>query len=280
MSAAERYAAMIDARDAQQARLRPEQSTGDRWGGGVAARFRADPHRVPEPNLEALLALVEPGDVVVDVGGGSGRIGLPIALRCRTMINVDPSPAMQREFAASAAEAGITNVASIASAWPPAAAIAADVVLTANVTYFVRDIVPFIEAMQRAARRRVMICVWNDPPPMRGAPIFRAVHGEDLAPVPSYRELLPVLWEMDILPDVRVLPATMRRTAEWPRPTREEAIAQALRGLGLTDDRSRVELERRFDEVFVQEPGGFAPTWGRDARELLITWQTDRFQGQ
>ena len=74
--------------------------------------------------------------------------------------------------------------------------IEGEIVLTCDVTYFVRNIVPFIEKMQLAARRRVMILVWSEPPPNRGADLFRRVYGEPLAPMPGHRELLPVLWDM------------------------------------------------------------------------------------
>jgi SAM-dependent methyltransferase len=41
--------------------------------------------------------------VVVDVGGGAGRYSLPLASRCREVVNVDPSAAMGAAFAANAA---------------------------------------------------------------------------------------------------------------------------------------------------------------------------------
>jgi len=38
-----------------------------------------------------------------------------------------------------------------------------------------------VREQQRAARRRVMIDIWNAPPPMQTAAVFRAVHGEEQA---------------------------------------------------------------------------------------------------
>ena len=107
--------------------------------------------------------------------------------------------------------------------------VGGDVVLTCDVTYFVRDIVPFVDKMQAAARRRVMIVVWDEPPPNRGGNLFRRVYGEPLAPMPGHRELLPVLWDMGILPDVRVLPAPTW-WEDWHYPTREEALDSVIFG--------------------------------------------------
>ena len=107
--------------------------------------------------------------------------------------------------------------------------IEGDVAVTCDVTYFVRDIVPFIERMQSVARRRVMICVWSEPPPNRGADLFRRVYGEPLSPMPGHRELLPVLWDMGVLPDVRVLP-NPTWWEDWHHPTRAEALDSAIFG--------------------------------------------------
>ncbi len=59
----------------------------------------------------------------------------------------------------SAAEAGITNARSVRADWLEAEGIQGDVAITSNVTYFVRDIVRFVENLGAASRRRVMITV-------------------------------------------------------------------------------------------------------------------------
>ena len=206
MTAAETYAARIDAVSTQRLRLHGHQPPDDRFGGAVAQRFRADPHRRLDANLQVVASYVQPEDVLIDVGGGAGRVGLALALRCRQVINVDSSPGMLAEFTACATEAGITNARSVLADWLAAADISGDVSMASSVTYFVRDIAPFIEKMVAASRRRVMLTLWSVPTDDQSAPLFRLVYGEEKAPVPGYRELLPVLWEMGILPDVRVLP--------------------------------------------------------------------------
>ena len=274
-TAADNYAAMLDAVDEQQLRLfgpRP----ADICIGQSAAQFRFDPHRDLDPNLAIMASFVQPEDVVVDVGGGAGRLSLPLALRCREVLTVEPSEGMAAEYEVSRLEAGIANARRIPASWMDAEGVEGDVVLTCDVTYFVRDIVPFLEKMQTAAMRRVIIQVWSEPPPNRGAELFRRVYGEPLAPMPGHRELLPVLWDMGILPDLRVLPAPTW-WEDWQYATREEALDSVIFGRwsrgGIRDTARRI-FDEQFDELFASDGDGYRAIWRHPMRELLITWET------
>ena len=276
-SAAESYAAMLDAVDEQQLRLfgpRP----ADIWTGQSAAQFRFDPHRDLDPNLAVLASYVGPDDVLVDVGGGAGRLSLPLSLRCREVLTVEPSAGMAAEYAGSREAAGIANAHIVPSGWMEAAGIEGDVVLTCDVTYFVRDIVQFVQKMHEAARRRVIVEVWSEPPPNRGANLFRRVYGEPLAPVPGHRELLPVLWDMGILPDVCVLPDPTW-WEDWHYSSREEALDSVIFGRwsqeGAQESARRI-LDEQFDELFAPDGHGYRAIWRQPMRELLITWETSR----
>jgi SAM-dependent methyltransferase len=286
MTAAETYAARIDAVRAQRARLHGAPPPDDPWAGPVARRFRADPHRPLDANLAVLASYTRPEDVLLDVGGGAGRVALPLALRCREVIVVDASPGMGAEFAAAAAEAGIANARFIHANWLEAEGLQGDVALTANVTYFVREIIRFIEQLAAAARRRVMLIVWSVANPNQSAPLFHLVYGEEPVAVPGYRELLPVLWELGILPEVHVLPGVPLvpggpMGAQMPQ-TLDDAVQLALQGQWLAPHdhaRARRLIEERFHELFAPSPEGLRPLWRQEAREVLITWETDQRRG-
>lgn len=287
ISASAHYAARVDAVLAQRTRLRGSQPPGDLFGELPPDHplLTANPRRPLEPNLEILASYLEPDDTIVDVGGGAGRMSLPLALRCREVVNIDPSAGMLAAFAANAVRAGIANVRAVQSGWPPAEPPRGTVALVNHVTYLTREIVPFLEALERVASRRVLLTVGNPPPPSRNRSVFELIFGEPAEPVPGHRELVPVLWELGIEPDVIVLPDAMARAVEVP--DRAAAVREAvgtLRGhqwafWPLTpelEDRARQRVEAAFADLFDATPGGYATRWWVPAREVLITWTPRR----
>ena len=277
MGAIEDYTALIDAVESQRDWLQGP-IIPDYWGGETAKRFRADPKRRMDDNFGILAAFVRPDDVFVDAGGGAGRFSLPMALRCHQVINVDPSLGMGQEFDESAADAGIDNASFVLSDWLDVDGVEGDVVHAAHVTYFVRDITRFVANLESAARRRVIINLASVAGPMLNAKLFKMVYEEEQTLVPSYAYLLPALWEMGILPDVRFLPQGttfdgVPRPPEFPQ-TKEEAVEVALAGIWLAPqhrDRADRVVRENFDELFQQEPEGFVPRWMPDVREVLST---------
>ena len=276
MNPLETYANQFDAVNAQRTRIYGPPASGDTWAGEAARQFRFDPRRNLGGNLAAIASYVAPDHVVVDVGGGAGRVCLPLALKCRQVVNVEPSPGMAAEFESLAQEAGITNASLVPSLLSQVGETQGDISFCADVTYFVRDIADFIGQMEAIAAHRVMITVWSEPPPNRRAKLFQMVYGEQQAFLPGHRQLLPVLWDLGILPNVQVLPESPWWEEQRP-PTREEAVQMVLedRWLKLEDrDRARSLFESHFDELFAPGEGGYVPQWRPDMRELLITWET------
>ena len=272
MTATETYASQIDDYNAQQARIYGDRLPPDTWATG-AANFRYNPRRELTGTLGKLVTYLDPDDVVTDVGGGAGYVCLPLALRCRQVINVDPSPGMLKEFDESAKEAGITNVRSVLSDWLDSKDMSCDLAVTRDVTYFVGKIVPFVGKMASAARRRVIIVLQSVPIPNQTSPLFQLVYGEQQVPVPGHRELLPVLWEMDILPDVYMTGSSPIVDAL----TREDAVNSAMVGRWLPPgdrDLARSLIEANFEKLHEEFGEGFRPLWRRPSREMLITWET------
>ena len=270
MNATAAYAARIDAVAAQEARLSLTQP--DRWSL-AAPRFRADPRRPLDETLTALAGYLQPDDVLIDVGGGAGRLGLALARRCRTVVNVEPAAGMRTAFAASAAEAGITNVRTVPRDWLAAEDVVGDLVLSCDVTYFVRAIGAFLAKLAGAARRRVVIVLGSVPPPNMNAPVFRLAFGEEQELVPGQRELFPVLWELGLLPEVRVL----GQSPLFPEPlhTSLSAAVDALlaRPPFAGNERARRAIEAQCEELFRATPQGYLPAWRPPSRTLLITWE-------
>lgn len=288
MTAAQHYAARVDAVLAQRARLRGATPAGDLFGDLEPDHplLKADPRRPLEGNIAALAALIEPSDAIVDVGGGAGRMSLPLALRCRSVTNVDPSANMGAAFLANAKAAGIANVSLITRDWRDADATPGTVALVNHVTYLTRDIVPFLEKLEGAASRRIILTVNAPPPPSWNRVLFELVYGEAEEVVPGHAELMDVLWEMGRLPDLTMLAAqTARFVASLP--SRAAAIGFAVQRVANEQwahwplapalaARIRATVEQHFDALFAQGADGFTPHWILTGREVLITWQPSK----
>ena len=284
MSAADTYASRVEAVLAQRTRLRGPQPSDDLFAGLPANHplLTADPRRSLEPNLAIIATYVEPDDVIVDVGGGAGRNSLPLARRCREVINVDPSAAMLAAFEANARQAGIGNVRAVQADWMAIDPPRGSVTLVNNVTYLTRDIVPFIRKTEAAGSRRVLITVNSPPPPSWNRELFPPIFGEPGEIEPGHVELVNVLWEMGIEPDIRMLPDP---TVRFPAAlTREAAVTAGIARFRSSqwaywpldpgvEARVRQILETRFDDLFTQTADGYVPGWITPGREVLITWE-------
>jgi hypothetical protein len=86
-----------------------------------------------------------------------------------------------------------------------------------------REILPFIKKLEQAGRRRVLITVNSEPRPSIQRVLYQLVHGEAEEVVPGHVELINAIWELGILPDIRVLPVPFT-----PAPSRDAAIAGAI----------------------------------------------------
>ena len=189
MSAIETWGEMVRVEHAQSDRMRGVRPT-DTWTQ-FASQFKADPHRTDDRTVETLRSRLLPGESLLDVGAGGGRLALPLALTCRTVTAVEPSPSMCAVLSETAQEYNIENVSIVESGWLDAAVEPADAVLCSHVVYVVEDIGPFVRKMDTHARRLVLAVVFQASPMSQVYELWEQVHGERrhalpaLTPVPS-----------------------------------------------------------------------------------------------
>jgi SAM-dependent methyltransferase len=227
----------------------------------VTSLFRADPRRTDEPVLDLLRALVDTSDTWLDIGAGAGRYALPIASFAREVIALDPSSGMLGALRDQMAEFDIPNIRPIEGRWPPDAALAAtlgpfpvaDVALIAHVGYDVEAIGPFVDAMERAARRLCVAVLMERQPASVADPFWPPVHGEARVALPALPDFLELLRERGREPEVTVVQREPR-TFE----TRSELEGFLRRQLWIADGG---EKERRYraalDELVVERDAGF-----------------------
>jgi ubiquinone/menaquinone biosynthesis C-methylase UbiE len=92
-----------------------DASLADRWDGRADGWDEVAHSPAFVRFCEAILnaANIHPGDVVVDVGCGTGLVTLPAAQRCRSAIGLDASATMLERLSRHALQAGLENVSLI-----------------------------------------------------------------------------------------------------------------------------------------------------------------------
>ncbi len=265
-SAADAWQRQVESHHAQSIRARGDRPDDDMWSP-LADSFRDDARRTQDPIVNLVKERLTPETTVIDVGGGAGRYALPFALAGKQVTVVDPSPSMLKALEDSAREAAIENVSSVAVAWEDADVEPHDVAFCANVVYGVTDIVPFLRKLDGVARELVAIVVYLEAPLSTLSPLWQAVHEEERINLPALKELLPVLWETSIYPNVSMMPPTPPRRV----PSMEAALAFARHMLhvdeGSEKDGRLVEAVDRLADV---TPEGV--TLRRAAPPLGVVW--------
>jgi CTP:molybdopterin cytidylyltransferase MocA len=194
-------------RDREQVDRHREVPDSRDFYGPVTALFRADPRRTDEPTLDALLALARPDDVWLDIGAGAGRYALPLALRVREVIALEPSDGMRAALAELMKDHGIANVRIVTDRWPPRPGgpgdgLHADVALIAHLGYDVEAIGPFLDAMESAATRRCVAVLMERQPSSVADPFWPPIHGEDRVALPALHDLVDLLRARGRRPEV------------------------------------------------------------------------------
>ena len=168
-------------------------------------------HTARDPFLRRLQRRTDERSTVLDAGAGTGRFALALAGGVRHVTAVDPSDAMLAVLQRGAEEHGVTNLTTIHARWEEAEAGRADIAFSSFALTLVRDAVPFLEKLDRAARRRVLLYLGAFNADAVLDPLWRHFHDVPRAPGPSYLDALAVLREMGIDPSVQVVEIPNRK---------------------------------------------------------------------
>jgi hypothetical protein len=165
------------------------------------------------------------------------------------------------------------NIVLVPSTWEEAEVDPADIVLCVQVLYTVKDIVPFVRKLEAHAREKVLVVLFENPPQFQAHSLWPGVHGQERLKLPSLRELMQVLWEMDIYPDLEMLPPQESRGFE----SRERALQQLRPRLMVAPGS---DGERRLGEALADmlvDVGGRLRIEGSPPmRPGLVWWRPER----
>jgi 2-polyprenyl-3-methyl-5-hydroxy-6-metoxy-1,4-benzoquinol methylase len=271
MSAIQAWKQRVAAHHAQSHKVRSALGVArqDRWEP-FSSFFKADPRRTDDDEVNRLAQEVTPTTTLLDIGAGAGRFALPLALRCKHVTAVEPSPSMRETLYHLAAEAGIKNVTVIAHRWEDVEVEPVDVVLSAHVIYLIEDMGPFVAKLAAHARQKVCMFAFMRPPRARYAPFWRWVHGEEKQELPGAGEFMQVLWDLKIYPNLEMFaPIPFRPFTNWQR-----ALDTLRPRLFVTPDTAQdALLQQAMRELLLETPDGYVIKGAEPGRLALISWR-------
>jgi SAM-dependent methyltransferase len=181
---------------------------------------------------------------VLDVGCGVGAGSLPLVPPAGRLVGLDPQADMLAAFADRATARGAL-VTTVEGTWPDDADRVPDVevVVCHNVAYGVGDLIPFVAALTRRARRRVVLELSQHHPLSWLTPLWRDLHGIERPVGPTSDDAAAVVREAGY--DVQVEHWTKRRLVAGDPDDEPLRFARArLRLDASCDDELRAALAR------------------------------------
>ena len=176
----------------------------DFWEG-MAQNFKDDPFRKGDPVIDRLEQEFAECRTLVDIGGGAGRLALPLSLSREAVTVVDSSKSMLAELQDSCEEAKIENVSSVFGLWEDAVIDIHEGALCSHVTYGIENIGKFLENVNQYASQRVVIIAFMKSPQAHLESLWREVHEEERVHLPGVPELMDVLWQLGIAPELNII---------------------------------------------------------------------------
>jgi SAM-dependent methyltransferase len=218
------------------------------------------------PSYQREMEALDPPGSVLDVGAGAGAACLPLAAQTTALTAVDSDREMLSMLAGRARMAGLDPQV-VTGRWPDVAGqvTPADLVTCHNVLYNVPALGPFIEALTRHARRRVVVEITAAHPLTALNPLWLLFHGLTRPEGPTAADVLAILDAMGL----------RAGHTEWNRPG--EADYTTVSELAEVTRRRLCLPPERTDEVAaaLQDAGlgpGRAADLGTCGRAVVTIW--------
>ena len=262
----EAWRTAVEADRTQVERAREVEDPADFYSP-MTSRFRMDPRRTEDEALNALLAVARPEDVWLDVGSGGGRYALPLALRVREVIAIDPSPSMLAALREDAPANDIDNIRIIEARWPMPDPPSGDVGLMAHVGYDVADIGAFLDQLESQSARLCLAVLGESAMTTVATLFWQAIHGEPRVRLPALPELLSLVRARGREPEVTLVDRTPPSFSSV-----DEAVSMARRQLWLLEESDKDRLLRRLAEnALTERDGRWAFDWA-STKIGVVSW--------
>jgi SAM-dependent methyltransferase len=242
----------------------------DHWSG-QAARFAASAERAPQPDgfMRFLLPRLRPTDRVLDIGAGTGRYEPQLASAAHQVVAIEPSPSMREQLERRVGEAHLNNVTVEPASWP-GDMVTGDVAIAAHVLYGVREIEPFLRAMDQAAARGCYLLLAFQHPSSFVSPFWERLYGASRLPLPGALECLGALYQIGIAAQLSTVPVTNRLSFAG----RDEALAD-LRWRLRTPETPEYDaiIRQGIDEQLDRQPDGRLAPRNLPEQAAVVWWE-------
>jgi SAM-dependent methyltransferase len=242
----------------------------DEWATR-AARFARVSKQAPQPDgfMQLLLPRLRPTDTVLDIGAGVGRYIPLLARAVAQVIALEPSGAMRAQLEQRLSEERLHNVELVSAPWPADHVIMADVVVSAHVAYAVREIGPFLETMDRAARRSCYLYLGLRHPTTALSPFWERFHGKPRLPLPAAMEAFNALHQLSIPAAMELVPLINRFSFN----SADEALQEIRHRLRYAPDPRRdAEILAAITEILVRNNDGSLSPPALPRHAAVIWW--------
>ena len=198
--------------------------------------FTVDDESPDSPSHRAAREALPAEGSVLDVGSGGGRASMALIPPAGMVVAVDHQQGMLDAFADAAARRGVRHREHLGD-WPAVADEVAecDVVVCHHVVYNVADIEPFLVALDRHARRRVVLELPVRHPLSSMNPLWKRFWNLDRPTEPTAHDLVAIAHALGFDAHVEIWPDdTWGRRVDMPQ---EERVRFARIRLCLSQER-------------------------------------------
>ncbi len=213
-------------------RLDKSRDPAAAWDRRAAAYRRVTRGEKEATRLELEILNLQGGETVLDVGAGTGRLAVPIAMTAAHVTALDPSEGMLNVLRERMAAEGLTNYSCVKMRWEDAV-IGRDIephdLVIAAFSLGFYDLAAALEKLDSAATRAVHLFwhagEWRGPEEMA---LYRAVFGEEATMrkgYPDYIFPVNILHDAGIYPNVRIYNAVWETVYDSPEEAARTWVA-------------------------------------------------------
>jgi SAM-dependent methyltransferase len=210
------------------------------------------------------------GGSVLDVGCGGGATSLPLSSRAGLLVGLDDQRDMLPGFLRAAAAAGV-DARAICAPWPEGAVEVepADVVVCGHVLYNVAEAGPFLEALDRNARHRVVLEITARHPLAWMSDLWERFHGLRRPQGPTMEDAEAAIREIGVTPHAQSRREAESHPAGGGFARREDAVALVRRRLCLPATRDP-EVQAALGSRLREHGGRWSA--GPQQQEIVTVW--------